>query len=84
MSSVRPARGSGAEIYVKKDPTAEALRKQMHAFWNEQSCDTQAANAATRKHTYTHDAKRPLLTGNPLGLFHCISAEKNAGLENRP
>lgn len=45
MSSVRPAHGSGAEIYVMKDPTSEALKKQMHDFWNEQSSDTQVPSA---------------------------------------
>jgi SAM-dependent methyltransferase len=30
----------------------------------------------TRRHACVHDARRPLLTGNPLGFFHCISTEK--------
>ena len=29
-----------------KDPTSEPLKRQVHDFWNEQSCDTQVAKAA--------------------------------------
>jgi len=46
MSGVRPARGAGAEIYTMKEPSSEPLKRQMHDFWNEQSCDTQVAKAA--------------------------------------
>lgn len=32
--------------------------------------------ARSQTHGYTGDPNRPIVTGNPLGFFHCISAEK--------
>ncbi len=71
MIDVCPVPGSGTEIHTMNDPSSDPLKKQMHDFWNEQSCDTQVAKAAKFTREYFEEIETLVITHIFSTCFQC-------------